>query len=567
MTYGPLRHYTSGVLDGTVVDPRFGEDATPTQPAGWGGGGGAANLPLVDVAAHGAVGDGRDVTASVSGASGSTTVTAGAGSFTSADVGKTVWVLGGSSVHKTTVTAATGTNLTLAAALPFAVSNGVVTIGTDNGTALAAAVNAAKQYGQAGVQLGPGLYLTDAVLPALTYTRDFRIAGAGSGGMSYGYYTNMDTAPGTELRYMGSAAGSFLDASYTRGFQFGDMAMRYAHPGYTGRLVNLDHTWGSYWTRFLIGGVWNGKNATLFYDPRTMESQFTNGMIERAAVAFDSGTGYNNASSYTAVVWLACGVSMKGRRTQPTFVGCVWEPQGGSMNTDPIDAPSPVEGLLQGATFIGCGWWDAQTASGPWIKPATGSANVVIIGGYYEPRTSGEVLVQVDGTLEGLTIHGLRTRGYNHTSGSRVVALGASGQITNLDYRGNTYNSTSTSGLDTLTGKIALEPDTGFRTVVAYGNASSSLSLRTTATQTVTLTGNPAVTFPTLVAGTSMTLDLFATQDGTGGRTPTWPGSVRWDGGAAPTLNTTAGATTHLQFTTVNGGTTWLGRKVGAYAA
>lgn len=56
MTYGPLRHYTAGVLDATVVDPRFGTGATPTQPTGWGGGGGSG--PWVDAAAIGMVGDG-----------------------------------------------------------------------------------------------------------------------------------------------------------------------------------------------------------------------------------------------------------------------------------------------------------------------------------------------------------------------------------------------------------------------------------------------------------------------------------------------------------------------------
>lgn len=35
--YGPLHHYAEGVLDGTVVDPRFGTGATPIQPFGWGG--------------------------------------------------------------------------------------------------------------------------------------------------------------------------------------------------------------------------------------------------------------------------------------------------------------------------------------------------------------------------------------------------------------------------------------------------------------------------------------------------------------------------------------------------
>ena len=38
---------------------------------------------------------------------------------------------------------------------------------------------------------------------------------------------------------------------------------------------------------------------------------------------------------------------------------------------------------------------------------------------------------------------------------------------------------------------------------------------------------------------TNVTLLLF--QDGTGSRTATWPASIHWAGGSAPTLTTTAG--------------------------
>jgi hypothetical protein len=37
-------------------------------------------------------------------------------------------------------------------------------------------------------------------------------------------------------------------------------------------------------------------------------------------------------------------------------------------------------------------------------------------------------------------------------------------------------------------------------------------------------------------------------QDSTGSRTITWPGSVRWPGGTAPTLTTTASKTDYIAF-------------------
>jgi hypothetical protein len=82
--------------------------------------------------------------------------------------------------------------------------------------------------------------------------------------------------------------------------------------------------------------------------------------------------------------------------------------------------------------------------------------------------------------------------------------------------------------------------------------------------QILTLTGNCTFTFPTAIAGESFTLLLR--QDGTGGRTETWPAAVRWPGGTAPTITSTASQTDKYIFT--SDGTRWYGSNAGqAYAA
>ena len=43
-------------------------------------------------------------------------------------------------------------------------------------------------------------------------------------------------------------------------------------------------------------------------------------------------------------------------------------------------------------------------------------------------------------------------------------------------------------------------------------------------------------------------LVLMLIQDGTGGRTATWPATVKWVGGSAPTLSTAAGAVDIVSF-------------------
>lgn len=76
--------------------------------------------------------------------------------------------------------------------------------------------------------------------------------------------------------------------------------------------------------------------------------------------------------------------------------------------------------------------------------------------------------------------------------------------------------------------------------------------------QILTLTGNCTYTFPSAAAGKSFT--LFQKQDGTGSRTVTWPASVKWPGGTAPTLTSTASKGDLFAFT--SDGTNWYGRVI-----
>lgn len=78
---------------------------------------------------------------------------------------------------------------------------------------------------------------------------------------------------------------------------------------------------------------------------------------------------------------------------------------------------------------------------------------------------------------------------------------------------------------------------------------------------------NLTVTLAGAVADEEAFLRVYLTQDGSGGNTITWPGSVVWPDGIAPTLDTTAGAIEIIEFTSVDGGTTWYGRHGGSGSA
>lgn len=120
-----------------------------------------------------------------------------------------------------------------------------------------------------------------------------------------------------------------------------------------------------------------------------------------------------------------------------------------------------------------------------------------------------------------------------------------------------------TTGTQTLTNKT-IEAGTftnGYteETVTANTSTAYTIDLANGSVQILTLTGNCTYTFPTATAGRSFL--LIQKQDGTGGRTVTWPAAVKWPSGTAPTITSTASRSDLFGFTA--DGTNWIGRLVG----
>jgi alpha-tubulin suppressor-like RCC1 family protein len=80
----------------------------------------------------------------------------------------------------------------------------------------------------------------------------------------------------------------------------------------------------------------------------------------------------------------------------------------------------------------------------------------------------------------------------------------------------------------------------------------------------LTLTANCTFTFSNpFSSGIAHSFTIILQQDGAGSRTVTWPASVVWPGGTAPTLTSTPFAFDVYNFVTLNGGTTWAGSTAG----
>lgn len=94
----------------------------------------------------------------------------------------------------------------------------------------------------------------------------------------------------------------------------------------------------------------------------------------------------------------------------------------------------------------------------------------------------------------------------------------------------------------------------------ANSGTSLSFSLENGNVFQVLMTGNCTFTFNNPPAdGKAGSFTVLLKQDGTGSRTATWPAAVKWAGGTAPTLTTTANKTDILTFITRNAGTDWYG--------
>ena len=142
-------------------------------------------------------------------------------------------------------------------------------------------------------------------------------------------------------------------------------------------------------------------------------------------------------------------------------------------------------------------------------------------------------------------------------------ALSLSGNATvggTLGVTGNTTLSGTLGVTGTLTtnGQLSLNNDYVEKVYTANTGTAITLSLANGTVQVLTLTGNAAVTMPTAVAGKSFV--IFLKQDATGSRTVSWS-TVKWPGGTAPTITSTASKQDIFSF--FSDGTNWYGVTVG----
>ena len=264
-------------------------------------------------------------------------------------------------------------------------------------------------------------------------------------------------------------------------------------------------------------------------------SQFQNLTLNGTAVTFVKGAGWPSSSN--TVTDLTLNIIVTSVTSVTWTIVNYW-------HTQP-DAPLPVGshifllrsvgGIVQGH-YIGNKTNDVQTNS---IAPGTAIGNVTAGTGAFTTLSSS-----------GATTMTVNTASTSTNTGTLVVTggVGVSGNIT-------VGGGVSTNNLDIAaryTEKVNnISISTNTLTVNLLNGNLFTCGLNANIT-TLTISNAPAT------SGVAIGFSLALTADGTL-RTVTWPASVKWAGGTAPTLTSTNGKIDVLSFLTTNNGTNWFG--------
>jgi len=189
-------------------------------------------------------------------------------------------------------------------------------------------------------------------------------------------------------------------------------------------------------------------------------------------------------------------------------------------------------------------------------------------------QTKSQLINPIDGNIN---VTGIVTASQFFGSGTGLTGVASTDNI-KTSTPARFLSNISVSGVSTLgntvvggaTTQLIVNGDTRITGILTISNVSEKINnLGNTGTSatinlnngnfvTATLNENCTFTF-TNPASEASSFTLLLTNDGTSGRTITWPASVVWPGGTIPNRTTAANKTDIYVFFTVNSGTKWYG--------
>tara|TARA_B100001029_G_scaffold127175_1_gene106240 strand:+ start:2382 stop:3098 length:717 start_codon:yes stop_codon:yes gene_type:complete len=208
--------------------------------------------------------------------------------------------------------------------------------------------------------------------------------------------------------------------------------------------------------------------------------------------------------------------------------------------------------------ITGCGLITSSGNSNIGLTPH-GTGVVRIDGTSGIDMQSGEISIKNSGTVSNIKL-------YCEQSNAHYVQLQSpahsaySGNVTlTLPSKTGTIIGADANNVTTFLGGTA-----GKTTAVSSSGGTATFNLQLGDSFTTTLTENTTFAFSNPPAGTGLGAFIIKVkQDGTGGRTLAFPGTVDWAGGSAPDVSTGANDVDIFVFVTVDAGTIYYGITAG----
>jgi len=234
--------------------------------------------------------------------------------------------------------------------------------------------------------------------------------------------------------------------------------------------------------------------------------------------------------------------------------------------------------------------------SGGTVDNSVIGGSTAAAGSFTTISAAGAVTVGVDDTGYDVKFFGATSGAYLLWDESADKLLTAGGAVVDIVKDklliGGTAVTTTAAELNILDGVTATSTELNYLDITTLGTTEASKAVTADANGVVKFDNGVQQESTALTSGTSVTLDLNAgtvftitlahnigtftwsnpassgyasvfslkvTQDGTGGRTISWPASVDWASGTAPTLSSGANDVDVFVFFTVDGGTTYYG--------
>ena len=248
-------------------------------------------------------------------------------------------------------------------------------------------------------------------------------------------------------------------------------------------------------------------------------------------------------------------------------------------------------------TKVSSGLVNADLAiSGGTVDNSVIGGSTAAAGSFTTISAAGAVTVGVDDTGYDVKFFGATSGAYLLWDESADKLLTAGGAVVDIVKDklliGGTAVTTTAAELNKLDGVTATSTELNYLDITTLGTTEASKAVTADANGVVKFDNGVQQESTALTSGTSVTLDLNAgtvftitlahnigtftwsnpassgyasvfslkvTQDGTGSRTISWPASVDWASGTAPTLSSGANDVDVFVFFTVDGGTTYYG--------